>query len=87
LEDPTYVDNRSTLSHDFYQILVGKKINDPETSLSYCRKLIEWSIEHACMDTSQKKEVREEFQKRWREFLAWINSVPELKARAPSPRA
>ncbi|KAJ4175428.1 hypothetical protein NW767_015787, partial [Fusarium falciforme] len=37
---------RSSLSHDFYQVLVGK----PDMSLSGCRQLILWSIEHACLE-------------------------------------
>ncbi|KXH65785.1 adenosine/AMP deaminase [Colletotrichum salicis] len=59
---------RSTLSHDFYQAMVGKT----DMTLYGWRQLIEWSLEHSCMSKGELKKVREEWENRWGQFLDWI---------------
>ncbi|OHE98046.1 adenosine/AMP deaminase [Colletotrichum orchidophilum] len=59
---------RSTLSHDFYQAMVGKT----DMTLHGWRQLIEWSLEHSCMSKEELAAVRMEWEKRWKKFLEWI---------------
>ncbi|KAI3532580.1 adenosine/AMP deaminase [Colletotrichum abscissum] len=59
---------RSTLSHDFYQAMVGKT----DMTLHGWRQLIEWSLEHSCMSKDELASVRKEWEKRWELFLEWI---------------
>jgi len=66
---------RSTLSHDFYQFLVGRGRGDQAMTLHVCKQLIEWSIEHACLDDTERREIKVEWEKRWREFITWINET------------
>lgn len=61
-------DFRSSLSHDFYQAMVGKT----DMSLHGWRQLIEWSLEHSCMSKAELAAVRAEWEKRWEEFLDWV---------------
>ncbi|KAL2755570.1 hypothetical protein ACRALDRAFT_2041905 [Sodiomyces alcalophilus JCM 7366] len=56
---------RSTLSHDFYQVTVGKS----DMSLHGWRQLIEWSLEHSCMDDREREMVYEMWKRRWDRFL------------------
>ncbi|OLN85255.1 Adenosine deaminase CECR1-A 1 [Colletotrichum chlorophyti] len=58
---------RSSLSHDFYQAMVGKT----DMTLYGWRQLIEWSLEHSCMSSDELKDVRAEWEKRWENFLDW----------------
>ncbi|KAL3302849.1 adenosine/AMP deaminase [Colletotrichum asianum] len=59
---------RSSLSHDFYQAMVGKT----DMTLHGWRQLIEWSLEHSCMDKHERAAVTEEWKKLWDAFLDWI---------------
>ncbi|KAJ0163656.1 Adenosine deaminase CECR1-A [Colletotrichum tanaceti] len=59
---------RSTLSHDFYQAMVGKT----DMTLHGWRQLIEWSLEHSCMSEEELVVVREDWEKRWESFLDWV---------------
>ncbi|RSL42612.1 hypothetical protein CEP54_015421 [Fusarium duplospermum] len=59
---------RSSLSHDFYQVLVGKS----DMSLSGCRQLILWSIEHAWLEAEEYGLIRDEWERQWAAFLDWI---------------
>lgn len=56
---------RSTLSHDFYQVMVGKK----SMGLYGWKQLVMWSIEHACLDDNERKEIMDHWEVLWREFL------------------
>lgn len=56
--------HRSTLSHDFYQVMAGKS----DMTLHGFRQLIEWSIEHSCMEKDLKDEVRADWEKMWEVF-------------------
>ncbi|KAH0433988.1 hypothetical protein CcaCcLH18_05547 [Colletotrichum camelliae] len=59
---------RSSLSHDFYQAMVGKT----DMTLHGWRQLIEWSLEHSCMDQRERAAVTQEWKKLWDAFLDWI---------------
>ncbi|KAL1838958.1 hypothetical protein VTJ49DRAFT_2030 [Mycothermus thermophilus] len=59
---------RSRLSHDFYQVLAGKK----DMTLHGLRQLAEWSIEHACMEPELRREVRASWEAIWDEFCERI---------------
>ena len=75
---------RSTLSHDFYQYLVGRRAGTKKTTLRQCRQLVEWSIEYACMERAERERVLVEWELRWEEFLRWLLSVPEFRAQRPT---
>lgn len=68
--------DRSSLSHDFYQIMAGS----PAMTLHGWRQLAEWSIEHACLSDAEKAEAFDVFAKDWNEFCIWI--VKEYRAYA-----
>ncbi|KAK4232459.1 putative adenosine deaminase-related growth factor [Podospora fimiseda] len=55
---------RSRLSHDFYQIMAGKS----DMTLHGFRQLIEWSIEHSCMESDVKQQVYQDWEKMWNHF-------------------
>ncbi|KAJ4293849.1 hypothetical protein N0V88_005363 [Collariella sp. IMI 366227] len=44
--------------HDFYQIMAGK----PDMTLHGLRQLVEWSIEHSCMEPALMEEVRKSWE-------------------------
>ncbi|RYP58636.1 hypothetical protein DL769_008853 [Monosporascus sp. CRB-8-3] len=75
---------RSTLSHDFYQYIVGRKDGQKKTTLQQCRQLIQWSIDHACMTQEERERVQVEWELRWDEFLDWVNKVPEFQVKKPT---
>jgi adenosine deaminase CECR1 len=60
--------DRSRLSHDFYQIIAGKS----DMTLHGLRQLIEWSIQHSCMEPKLMEEVRQSWEQKWKEFCEWI---------------
>lgn len=64
----TYRANRSSLSHDIYQVLVGSV----SMTLSGYRQLVDWSIEHSCLNEDEKAEARGMLKTDWNEFLHWI---------------
>ncbi|KAH6842927.1 hypothetical protein B0I37DRAFT_314546 [Chaetomium sp. MPI-CAGE-AT-0009] len=59
---------RSRLSHDFYQVMAGKS----DMTLHGLRQLVEWSIDHSCMEPELMKEVRESWEKMWEDFCQRI---------------
>ncbi|KAI2621328.1 hypothetical protein GGS21DRAFT_535952 [Xylaria nigripes] len=62
----------STLSHDFYEAMVGnEKIN-----LYGWKQLARWSIEHACLSQDERKRAVAEWEKRWEEFISDIIEAP-----------
>jgi adenosine deaminase CECR1 len=36
------------------------------------RQLIEWSIEHSCMESELQKQIYTDWERRWDEFCEWI---------------
>jgi adenosine deaminase CECR1 len=61
---------RSSLSHDFYQVMAGKT----DMTLFGWKQLILWSLEHACMDEEMRNEIKQQWQKQWDAFVDWINA-------------
>lgn len=55
----------STLSHDFYQAMIGK----PDMTLFGWKQLIEWSLDHACMSPDEHRDVRRAWEAKWEKFL------------------
>jgi len=62
---------RSSLSHDFYQVMVGKA----DMGLAGWKQLILWSIEHSCMEDGERLQALEAWQRQWEDFLVWILEV------------
>ncbi|KAI1880609.1 hypothetical protein JX265_000849 [Neoarthrinium moseri] len=60
---------RSTLSHDFYQVMVGSK----DMNLHGWRQLIEWSIDHSSLNPDEYKRLRAMWEPRWDHYVRWIN--------------
>ncbi|KAG4428746.1 hypothetical protein IFR05_015771 [Cadophora sp. M221] len=59
---------KSSLSHDFYQVMIGSE----SMSLQGWKQLAKWSLEHSCMDPEQLKAVTAEWTRKWDEFCQWI---------------
>ncbi|EPE03271.1 adenosine amp deaminase [Ophiostoma piceae UAMH 11346] len=59
---------RSTLSHDFYQVLVGKA----DMGLYGWRRLAEWSLEHSCLEPEQLQAARAHWLNDWRDYVVWL---------------
>ncbi|RDL39589.1 uncharacterized protein BP5553_03929 [Venustampulla echinocandica] len=59
---------RSSLSHDFYQVMIGAD----SMSLYGWKQLAMWSLEHSCMEPEQLADVTEEWTRRWQDFCEWI---------------
>jgi hypothetical protein len=57
---------RSTLSHDFYQVMQGSK----KVNLHGWRQLIEWSIEHASLTNAERKNVYDTWHGLWTLFIS-----------------
>ena len=69
---------RSSLSHDFYQVMVGKD----DMSLYGWKQLVLWSLEHACLTKAELARVSRQWELQWKEFLDWLietyGDTPEL---------
>ncbi|EMT60263.1 Adenosine deaminase CECR1 [Fusarium odoratissimum] len=59
---------RSSLSHDFYQVLVGKA----DMGLFGWKQLALWSLEHACLSESEYNRVFSGWEQKWKEFIKWM---------------
>lgn len=75
----TFNQHSSTLSHDFYQVLVGKR----DMTLFGWKQLIEWSLEHSCMSKDEYKAVHREWAKRWDRFVDEV--IDEFGSFDPTP--
>lgn len=60
--------NRSSLSHDFYQVMIGSE----SMSLLGWKQLALWSLEHSCMSTEERQDVTKVWLRKWDEFCQWI---------------
>ena len=60
--------HRSSLSHDFYQVMIG---SEAMTLLGW-KQLAKWSLEHSCMGDGERKAATEVWEEKWREFCEWI---------------
>jgi adenosine deaminase CECR1 len=59
---------RSSLSHDFYQVMVGKA----DMGLFGWKQLVLWSLEHACLSESERSAVVCDWEQKWKEFVDWV---------------
>lgn len=72
----------SSLSHEFYQVMVG----DTRMSIHGWKQLAEWSIEHSCLSSVQRKGALEIFAAEWETFCQWVvDSYGEYAATLPDP--
>lgn len=60
--------NSSTLSHDFYQVMIGKS----NMSLYGWKQLIEWSLQHSCLSKDEYASIHGEWDHQWDKFLDWV---------------
>ncbi|KAI1326541.1 hypothetical protein F5Y16DRAFT_226305 [Xylariaceae sp. FL0255] len=62
---------KSTLSHDFYEVMVGQE----GINLMGWKQLALWSMNHSCFDKGKegdRERMKDEWYKRWEEFLQEI---------------
>ncbi|KAF4976909.1 hypothetical protein FZEAL_6485 [Fusarium zealandicum] len=59
---------RSSLSHDFYQVMAGKA----DMGLFGWKQLVLWSLEHACLDDSEYANMYAHWEQDWNRFVKWI---------------
>ncbi|KAF4959976.1 hypothetical protein FGADI_1250 [Fusarium gaditjirri] len=69
---------RSSLSHDFYQVLVGKA----DMGLFGWKQLALWSLEHACLSESEYNRVFSDWEQKWKEFVKWMIEEYDEQAKA-----
>ena len=69
----------SSLSHEFYQVMVG----DPRMTIHGWKQLAEWSIEHSCLDERQIRQAKEIHARDWEQFCKSI--VEKYKAEVQEP--
>ncbi|EHA48854.1 hypothetical protein MGG_00601 [Pyricularia oryzae 70-15] len=68
---------KSSLSHDFYQMFVGRS----DTTIHGWKQLIKWSIEHACLTDDERIEVTKHWEELWVDFVHWlIEEYKDLEA-------
>lgn len=60
--------HRSRLSHDFYQTMAGKA----DMTLHGFRQLIEWSLEHSCLDDASRTSIRADWEVMWDTFCQGV---------------
>lgn len=65
-DNPSLFSN--SLSHEFYQIMVGT----PTMNIHGWRQLAEWSITYSCLSDEEKKKARKIFKDEWERFCQWI---------------
>ncbi|KAL6903186.1 hypothetical protein GGI43DRAFT_401445 [Trichoderma evansii] len=58
----------SMLSHDFHQAMMGSE----NMTLMGWRTIAEWSISYSCTSEATKKEMLNDYGKKWTEFCQWI---------------
>ena len=64
------VKSSSSLSHEFYQVMVG----DPRMTIHGWKQLAEWSIEHSCLSADEIKRAKDIHARAWEAFCQWIVS-------------
>ncbi|KAK4546970.1 hypothetical protein LTR36_001702 [Oleoguttula mirabilis] len=58
----------SSLSHEFYQVMVG----DTRMTIHGWKQLAEWSLEHSCLTEAELKQAMEIFGRDWEVFCQWV---------------
>ncbi|CAK7268286.1 hypothetical protein SEPCBS57363_003018 [Sporothrix epigloea] len=67
---------QSSLSHDFYQVLIGKA----DMGLFGWRQLAEWSLTHACFDSDAAlAAARARWLEEWRDYVIWLLTTFDLE--------
>ncbi|KAH8710258.1 hypothetical protein GQ44DRAFT_763093 [Phaeosphaeriaceae sp. PMI808] len=66
-DNPSLFSN--SMSHEFYQIMVGA----PTISLYSWKQLAKWSIEYSCLSATQKKKGNRILEQDWEDFCKLIN--------------
>ncbi|KAH6647915.1 hypothetical protein BKA67DRAFT_524120 [Truncatella angustata] len=64
---------KSTLSHDFYEVMAGSKA----MNLHGWRQLVEWSIDHASLTPQELARLRSVWEPLWNDFIEQINKSLE----------
>ncbi|KAI9151973.1 Adenosine deaminase 2 [Paramyrothecium foliicola] len=59
---------RSSLSHDFYQVMVGRS----DMSLYGWKQLVLWSMEHSCLSDDERTDMMQRWESSWIQFLEWV---------------
>ncbi|KAK6431572.1 hypothetical protein LTR95_012267 [Oleoguttula sp. CCFEE 5521] len=59
---------RSSISHEFYQVMVG----DPRMTLHGWKQLAEWSLEHACLNENEVARGLQILRADWEIYCQWI---------------
>lgn len=73
---------QSSLSHDFYQVLVGKS----DMGLYGWRQLAEWSLTHSCFSSpADQARARANWLNEWQDFVQWL--LQEYDAENPETQA
>jgi len=60
--------NSASLSHEFYQVMVG----DTRTTIHGWKQLAEWSIEHSCLKDKEKQRAMTIFKRDFEAFCGWV---------------
>jgi adenosine deaminase CECR1 len=58
----------NSMSHEFYQIMVGA----PSMSIHSWKQLALWSLEYSCLKEEQKEKAEVYFRAAWEEFCDWV---------------
>jgi adenosine deaminase CECR1 len=64
----TDMPNSNSMSHEFYQVMVGA----PTISLHSWKQLARWSIDYSCLDKQQKEEGLAILEKEWTRFCDYV---------------
>ncbi|KAK5163037.1 uncharacterized protein LTR77_010971 [Saxophila tyrrhenica] len=58
----------STLSYEFYQVMVG----DPRMNIHGWKQLAEWSLEHSCLSPGEIHLAKGIYARQWEAFCQWV---------------
>ncbi|KAI0517969.1 hypothetical protein F5B22DRAFT_635477 [Xylaria bambusicola] len=73
---------KSTLSHDFYEVMAGNK----NINLYGWKQLARWSIEHSCLSPEELRRTLTEWEKRWQEFINTIIKGSSVGSHLANPQ-
>ncbi|KAI1366438.1 hypothetical protein F5Y08DRAFT_327330 [Xylaria arbuscula] len=73
---------KSTLSHDFYEVMAGNET----INLYGWKQLARWSIEHSCLSPEELRRTLAEWEKRWEEFINTIIKGSNVGSHLASPQ-
>ncbi|KAF2432477.1 Metallo-dependent hydrolase [Tothia fuscella] len=64
----SFARNSNSVSHEFYQIMVGSQ----SMTIHGWRQLVEWSIQFSCLDDKDQAQARDIIKREWEAFCGWI---------------